>query len=330
MSIVDVKRSVQSFSKEPTPTRFKSDGSQNLAAGEFQKAFGDQALGDVLNKIADPNWVDPSKKMRTVGDSELGKDAFMKLMLAQMKHQDPTNPMHSHEMAAQLAQFTSLEQLTNINTTLSQMQNTQTPAVNYQALALIGKKVSGDSSKIVRVAGDTKHGISFELMGDAAKVNVTIKDSTGKPIRKLEFNNLKKGSNSVTWNGLSEDGMAARPGEYRVSIEASASNGEKVFTKTTFGGRITGLNFTPEGPVLLVGNQSIRLSEIKKIEDATPDEQIPQNVPAIPLKAGDMSKTETKQDDENIPPAEEVEVASNIDSIPMSGQLLSQIKSEVD
>lgn len=329
MSVVDVKRSIQPFSKEPSPTRLENSGAQNVSAGDFQKAFGDQALGDVLNKIADPNWVDPSKKMRTAGDAELGKDAFMKLMLAQMKHQDPTNPMQSHEMAAQLAQFTSLEQLTNINTTLGQIQGAQAPAVNYQALALIGKKVSGDSSKLVRAAGDTKHGISFELMGDAAKVNVTIKDDAGNVVRKLELTNLKKGSNSVEWNGLNENGMAARPGEYRISIEAKSNTGGKVFTKTAFGGRITGLNFTSQGPVLLVGNQSIRLSDVKKIEDAGPEEEA-QSAPTIPLKAGDAVKSESNTENENIPPAEEVEIASNIESVPMAGQLLSQIKKETN
>ncbi len=329
MSIVDVKRSVQAFSREPMPSSFKSSGAQTGGAGEFQKVFGDQALGDVLNQIADPNWIDPSKKMRTVGNDELGKDAFMKLMLAQMKHQDPTNPLQSHEMAAQLAQFTSLEQLTNINATLSQMQGAQAPAVNYQALALIGKKVSGDSSKFVRAAGDTKHALNFELLGDAAKVKVRIKDSTGKIVRKLELGSLKKGANTVTWNGLNEEGAPARPGEYRISIEAVSSNGGKVFAKTTFGGRITGLNFTPDGPVLIVGDQSIKLSDVKKIEDASPEDEVP-NTPAIPLKAGDVAKLESGSESDNVPPAEEEHVASNIEEIPMSGQLLSKIKTEVN
>lgn len=321
MSVMNVKRTTQAFSKEATATRSENAGVQNSGAGDFQKAFGDQSLGDVLNKISDPNWVDPSKKMRTAGDAELGKDAFMKLMLAQMKHQDPTNPMQSHEMAAQLAQFTSLEQLSNINSTLAQMQGAQTPSMNYQALALIGKKVSGDSSKLVRTAGDTKHGITFELMNDAMNVKVTVKDSTGKTVRNLEFANLKKGQNSVEWNGLGEDGLAARPGEYKVAVEGVTNTGGKVFAKTSFGGRITGLNYTAEGPVLLVGNQTVKMSDVKRIEDMTSDtSDSAAKVPAIPLKAGE---------DENLPPAEEeAKMASNIDSIPMAEQLLAQINRE--
>lgn len=77
----------------------------------------------------------------------MDKDAFMKLMLAQMKHQDPTNPMQSHELAAQLAQFSSVEQLQNLNTTMTDMRNGQKPSESFQALNFIGKAVSGGLGK---------------------------------------------------------------------------------------------------------------------------------------------------------------------------------------
>lgn len=290
MSMVGVKRGTQTFSKAPSssPSVARDNGggsavgAGNISAGDFQKAYGDQNVGDVLNKVADPNYVDPAKKVRSVGSNELGKDAFLKLMLAQMKHQDPTNPMQSHEMAAQLAQFTSLEQLNNINTTLEAMKNQASPATNYQALALIGKKVSGDSSKIVRTTGDRMHNVNFEMMNDAEKVTITVKDSAGNVVRKIAQGAMKKGANSFEWNGLNEEGGAARPGEYKVSIEGVSSSGKKVFAKTTFGGRITGLNYTQEGPVLLVGNQSVKLSDVKKIEDAGPEDAIA----PIPLGVG--------------------------------------------
>jgi len=279
---MDVKRTTNTFIKGDRSAP-KSEDVQTSGASEFRQSFGNQSVGDVLNKVADPNWVDPQKKMRAAGNNQLDKDAFMKLMLTQMKYQDPQNPMQSHEMAAQLAQFTSLEQLNNIHTTLESMKNQQKPQTNYQALALIGKRVSGDSSKIGRVAGDTKHSLTFDLLGDASKVNVTVKDASGNVVRKLVFPELKKGRNSVEWNGLKEDGLAAQPGEYKVSVEGTSTTGTKIYAKTDFGGKITGLNYTPEGPVLLVGNQSIKLSDVKKIEDAGPDDQ---KIPATPLTVG--------------------------------------------
>jgi len=296
--------------------------------------------------------------VRAVGNNELGKDAFLKLMLAQMKHQDPTNPMQSHEMAAQLAQFTSLEQLNNINTTLEGMRDGQAPNTNFQALAFIGKKVSGDSSKLTRAAGDTKHGFNFDLMNDAAKTSVTIKDAAGNVVRKMDLPNLKKGPNAIEWNGLDEAGLPARAGEYKFVVEASGSNGQKIFAKTSFEGRITGLNYGKDGPVLMVGDQTIRMSDVKKIEDAGPETAA---APAVPLSAGQRvnplaaqpapvkpgAKTMVKPQEktlnspaqqkveaqkaemaaEEIPPAPEEDTAAygNIDDIPMSSELKNRV-----
>jgi flagellar basal-body rod modification protein FlgD len=291
MSVMNVKRGTTSFSKGEGNSAMKAEAPVHSAsAPDMQAAYGDQNVGDVLNKIADPNWVDPSKKVRTSGDPSMGKDAFMKLMLTQMKFQDPTSPMQSHEMAAQLAQFSSLEQLSNIHGTLESMKTQSQPSTNYQALALIGKKVAGDSSKLTRGTGDTKHGVGFELLQDAARVVVTVKDALGAPVRKMEFSAMKKGDTNVEWNGLKEDGTAARPGEYKISVEAVNASGKKVFAKTTFGGKITGLNFTADGPVLMVGNKTVKLSDVKKIEDSAdgPD-AVPAGMKAIPLKAGEAA-----------------------------------------
>ena len=286
MGVMNVKRGTQSFSKAQQTSSMKSDAAsgagQTSGAQEFQKAFGDQDMGEVLNKVADPNFVDPKHRLRGVGNPEMGKDAFMKMMLAQMKNQDPTNPTPSHEMAAQLAQFTSLESLNNINSTLEAMKSAQAPSTNFQALAFIGKRVSGDSSKITRAAGDTKHTANFQLMNDAMSVKVTVKDTGGNVVRKLDFGQMKKGDNSIEWNGIDDKGMPARAGEYKITVEGVGSNGAKVFAKTSFSGRITGLNYSSEGPVLLVGDQSIKMSDVKKIEDVGPEE----NGAAAPLGAG--------------------------------------------
>jgi flagellar basal-body rod modification protein FlgD len=368
MSVMNVKRSTHAFSNPKSDSAApitKSEGTNSVGAEDFKKAFGEQNVGEIANKLADPNWIDPSKKTRAVGNDKLDKDAFMKLMLTQMKNQDPTKPMESHEMAAQLAQFTSLEQLNNMNSTLEAMKNAQTPTTNFQALAFIGKKVSSDSSKLTRTAGDTKHAFNFDLMGDAQKADVTVKDAAGNVVRKISFANLKKGANTVEWNGLQEDGLPARPGEYKFVVEAKGATGAKVYAKTSFDGRITGLNYTPEGPVLMVGGQTIKLSDVKKIEEVG-DGMMGGGAPAMamaakaaPLAASQAAKgaqpvapavmalngqpaasqgvpaaaqpaaikTEAQvPNEEEIPPAEEPsEPAGNIGDIPMSRDLQSQL-----
>ena len=283
---MNIKTGTTTYGKPSDSVRASDrDNSNNLSAMDQKEVLGEGGdVGDLLNKVADPNWVDPQKSVRKVGNNTLDKDAFLKLMLAQMKHQDPTNPQPSHEMAAQLAQFTSLEQLNNINSTLGNMNKAQQPQMNYQALNFIGKKVSGDSSKVLRIANDTKHDFNFNLSGDAAKISVKVLDGDGNLVRQIDNQNMKKGANTVTWNGMTDDGSAARPGEYRFVAEATSSNGGKLFAKTDFDGKISGMNFTPEGPVLLVGNQTIRMQDVKRIEE------VPNEAPGMgmPLEAGGM------------------------------------------
>lgn len=244
----------------------KDSGNRNLSSDEL-KMLGADNIGEVLNKAADPNWIDPSKKVRAVGSDKMDKDAFMKLMLAQMKNQDPTNPLKSHEMAAQLAQFSSLEQLQNVNTTLDDIKKGQKPSETFQALNFIGKSVAGDSAKIVRVKGDTNHDFNFVLPEDAKEININVKNDLGESVRKIRLNDFKKGENSFNWNGKDERDLVARVGEYTFDIEAKDALGKKLHVKTDFDGVITGVNYTPEGPILLVGNQTVKLKDVKKIVD---------------------------------------------------------------
>ncbi|MEQ1664432.1 MAG: flagellar hook capping FlgD N-terminal domain-containing protein [Bdellovibrionales bacterium] len=264
--MIGVKGGTQTWSTAQQQSSLKGDGVQSMSAKEKDSVLGDQELGDYLNKVADPNWVDPTKTRR-VGNSELDKDAFLKLFLAQLKNQDPTNPMQSHELAAQLAQFTSLEKLNNIDTGISAMNKKDDPSKSYDALNLIGKAVGGDSSKIFRGDIKSKHDVTFNLGAAATEVELSVRNSAGQEVKKLIAHNLKPGPNKVNWDGMIDSGAAAQEGEYNVVISAKNSVGQKIAAETKFEGRVSGVNFTAEGPVLMVGKQSIKMSDVKKIFD---------------------------------------------------------------
>lgn len=264
MSVMGVKIGTKAWSDSKDTGPSKESFS---LTPEEQKALGEKDLGTVLNKVADPNWVDPSKKVRTTGNDKLDKDAFFKLMLAQLKQQDPSNPLKSHEMAAQLAQFSGLEQMTNMNQTLTEMKNATKPAENFQSLNLIGKAVAGDSSRVMRSQFDKEHEFRFNLMSDASEATIHVKDADGTTLRTFNLKNLKAGAAKMSWNGENENGQKMQPGEYRFAVEAKDMNGRKVQAQTEFGGTITGVSFTPQGPVLQVGKQSIRLQDVSQITD---------------------------------------------------------------
>jgi flagellar basal-body rod modification protein FlgD len=242
---------------KPLETRMNTDE---------EKALGGKEIGTVLNEIADPNYVDPAKARKS-GKKDLDKDAFFKLMLAQIKYQNPQQPMESHEMAAHLAQFTSLEQLYNVNENLALMRKQQDPAQNFAAVQFIGKSVVADGSQIFRAKGDTAHEVRFKLDDPAQKTTVTIVDSSGKDVRKMQLNNLKKGENVFSWNGVLDDGSTARAGEYNLKFEALDGADKKVNVQTKTSGKVTGVNYTASGPVLLMGKQTLRMSDIRRIED---------------------------------------------------------------
>ena len=248
----------------------------------------------------------------------------MKLMLAQMKNQDPTNPMQSHEMAAQLAQFTSVEQLMNMNQTLDSLKESQKPMEGFQALNFLGKMVAGDSAKLVRAKGDTSHEFNFELPDNAQEVSIKIRNSRGEIVRKVDLKEMKKGNNTWVWNGQNDQAQAQSAGEYQFFIEANNSAGKKLSVKTDFEGLITGVNYTNEGPVLLVGSQSVKLKDVKKIVDP--------NLKSQNKTGPDLKNNVQQQQTENVARAgdPETQLPSNVlDQVGMSNELMNRVEKEI-
>jgi len=123
--------------------------------------------------MSDTSTVQPATSAATKATSTtspktvLGKDEFMKMLIAQLKHQDPLNPMDGTAFTAQLAQFSSLEQLQNINTQLSSFTKQQQSLGNTQAVNLIGREVLAKGDTVV--AQGKPVDLSYVLSSDAAQ-----------------------------------------------------------------------------------------------------------------------------------------------------------------
>jgi flagellar basal-body rod modification protein FlgD len=315
--VISVKGGTRTWSTAEQTSSLRGDGKQTMSAQDRDQLLNGEDLGTHLNKIADPNYVDPAK-MRKVGNNDLDRDAFLKMFLAQLKNQDPTNPMQNHELAAQLAQFTSLEKLNNIDTGITQMAKQTDPNKGYDALNLIGKGVSGDSGKIFRSDMKSSHEITFNLAGSAQEVELSVRNSAGQEIKKLIARGLKSGANRVPWDGMIESGSAAPEGEYNVTITAKNGTGQKVAAETKFQGRVTGVNFSPEGPVLMVGKQSIKLSDVKSIfesESLAPQAQL--------VKAEAQVGKDAKNLASGAP-----QMSGNLESVGMSQDLINRLEKE--
>ena len=198
----------------------------------------------------------------------LGKDDFLHLLVTQLQNQDPLNPTDHTEFTAQLAQFSSLEQLNNVNDNLEELQNYQASTNNSQAVSLLGKEITTNGNFLQLVEGESID-CDFSLAGDAAKVVVSIYDSTGKFVKEIIEKNRPAGRQTLGWDGTNKDGHTVKDGNYTFEIQAVDANEQKVKVTTFFTGTIDKVTFENNTPFLISGDQKIALGDV--IQVAAPD-----------------------------------------------------------
>ena len=164
----------------------------------------------------------------TSGNSALGKDAFLKLLVAQISNQDPLKPMDDTAFVAQLAQFSSLEQMMSVNTKLDTIATGQQSVTNSGLTTLIGKSVTVGGSTVALDGTQSSIPLNFTLSSDATTVDVNIANSDGKTIRTMSLGATKAGLANGAWDGRDDQGVMQAQGTYSVSIAAKASTGTTV------------------------------------------------------------------------------------------------------
>ncbi len=210
--------------------------------------------------VIPPNDTSPKQE---VEDKSMLKDDFLKLFITQLKYQDPLNPLDGKDMTAQLAQFSSLEQLNNIKMQLQDLLLFQNSLQNTLTVNLIGKKVEVVGNKI---SLDGTSEIHFTLPMSAKSVKISIYDSTGALVRNIDLGPRPAGDNTYTWDGLDNSGIPLPSGEYEVSIEAYDESGNPIDAESLTYGTVTGITFEDNITYLILDNGvKIQLNEIKTI-----------------------------------------------------------------
>ncbi len=232
-----------------------SDQSSNEHIEQMRQKLGTEFTGDVKRHTG---------KKR----NELGKDDFMKLMSAQLKYQDPVSPMKNEQMAAQLAQFSALEQMMNVNSTLEKMVSGQKPSEHMMAASLIGKRVTTDKTHFQLEKGEAPE-IGFALPDDATSVNVAVVSAKGEVVREFELGEMQKGQQSVRWDGKNGKGQDQPIGEYSYKISAMDSMGKPMNMKVDSAGIVTGVTFEGGKSLLIVDGKKIPIESVGQIEADT-------------------------------------------------------------
>lgn len=195
----------------------------------------------------------------------LGQADFLKLMTAQMQNQDPFNPVDNTQMVAQMAQFSSLSGISQMNTTLQTIADKLTGTSTSDAMSYVGKTVltEGDTA-----FGRTTGGIAgaVELDGAASDVKVSIQDQNGNVLKTLDLGAQPQGTASFDWDGTTDAGTDAGTGPFKVVSSANAS-GAVVTSHTLVWAPVTSVSMPSSGsPVLNVaGIGNVDISAVRSI-----------------------------------------------------------------
>lgn len=172
--------------------------------------------------------------------SQLGQDDFLKLLLTQMQNQDPANPMEDKEYMAQMAQFSSLEQLTQVNSNIKTMIDNGTQEKMVSAVGFIGKEVKAEGYNISRDNGEISK-VFYGLGEPVANAFINIYDQDQNLVRTVQLGSKAKGTYEFEWDGKNWAGKDAPDGVYTIAMAAEDANGSPVMVKTEVSGEVTGV-----------------------------------------------------------------------------------------
>jgi len=193
----------------------------------------------------------------------------MRLLVTQIRNQDPMDPMDTTQMMSQLTELTSVEHLIGIRDGLGNLEVASASIANAQVADFVGKTVTADTSTL-RVDDTGPISGAFQLDGRAEEVTVTIRDASGEVVRSMELGDTFAGSQGYTWDGNNNLGERVDPGRYRVEISAIDSEGAPVSVDTRVQGRVTSISYADGYPELILdGEHRVAMGDVREVADAT-------------------------------------------------------------
>ncbi len=173
---------------------------------------------DVINQSYTASSQTKTSEAASANDV-MGKEDFLTLLVAQLQNQDPLNPDDPTEFTAQLAQFSSLEQLFNLNESMENVASAVSDSQKLSALSMIGKEVAYAESDF-NFDGNPV-GIGYSIDGEASEITLLLQKD-GATVAELQGSELQQGDHFITWDGLTASGTPAPVGKYTIVVEASA------------------------------------------------------------------------------------------------------------
>lgn len=221
----------------------------------------------ITNETSVNNATTPQTPPKT---GALDRDAFMKLLVAQLSHQDPLQPMQGTEFVTQLAQFTAVEQAMAQSQKLDLLSTQLSGIASNDAVSLVGKTVT-IRGKGIAFDGTTPTGASCTLSAPASKVQVIIRDADGNAVRTTEYGAKPGGTMAVNWDGKDDKGQVLPAGKYTIDVKATAADGTAVDVSSDVKGIVTKISFDKGYPEMtLDSGATAPISDLVSVSQTQP------------------------------------------------------------
>ncbi len=202
----------------------------------------------------------------------MGKEDFLKLLVTQLRYQDPMSPEDPKEFVAQLAQFSTLEQQLNANQNLeslsSLLQSLKDSLAMSRGVNLLGKTVKGVGNTLT-LSGGQANPATFQLAREAKEVKVTILDGAGKVVRTLELGRQAAGLHQFAWDGKDASGKALPDGTYTYQVTALDSQGQVVEATNYFTGTVQEVFQNQQGVCLRIDGREVPIGNIVSVSQTS-------------------------------------------------------------
>ena len=196
-------------------------------------------------------------------NAENPQDRFLKLLVTQMKNQDPLKPLDNAEVTSQLAQISTVTGIDKLNTTLQLLTSDVEDSLSVEATGMIGHSVFVPGKAIELKEGSAKIGIELEQPVD--RLTVTIKDSAGVAVRNMELEGHPAGVSTIPWDGKTDSGSTAADGDYTFEVSAGQGGDDIKVTALSLGS-VKSVSPGEGGALLDMGKLGIvNLSDVKRV-----------------------------------------------------------------
>ena len=200
----------------------------------------------------------------------LGKDEFLKILVTQLRNQDPLSPMDSSQFASQLAQFSSLEQLIQLNeglATQTAASASSTMAINTSlGASLIGRTVLASGSQLI-VGSSEQLSVTADI-GGTGTANIVVLDASGREVARRTLGTVSAGRQTLSWDNDVDGVPELLSGTYTYELTVTDSDGAAVQVQPFVRGRVDGVSFQNGSVVLRVGGMDFALDQLAEIEPA--------------------------------------------------------------